>query len=157
MKPAGVMGLFLRTWRTEWVGMTRGQLALALSARQGVRVTDSVVRAWETGQPPATTAEFDALLDVMSRHGLTRPEIDDFRRAILAAVCDRQYSDLFPDEDFAYQDDVDDYPSDLTSLPSFGPEIEDTTEIWSWDASRILTSGAQITVDVTGWEIQPRN
>ena len=100
------MGLFLRTWRAEWVGMTRGQLALALSAHPGVRITEGVVRAWESGQPPASTAELDALLDVMARHGLTRPEVDDFRRAILAAVCDRQYSDLFPDDDFAYQDDV---------------------------------------------------
>jgi len=106
VKPAAAMGLFLRTWRAEWVGMTRGQLALALSARPGVRVPEGVVRAWESGQPPASTAEFDALLDVMAHHGLTRPEIDDFRRAILAAVCDRQYADLFPDEDFAWRDDV---------------------------------------------------
>ena len=106
MKPSDAMGLFLRTWRAEWAGITRQQLGLALSAYPDVRVTDAVVRHWEQGQPPASTAEFDALLDVMSRHGLTRPEIDDVRRAILAAVCDRQYADLFPDEDFAYRDDV---------------------------------------------------
>ena len=106
MKPAAAMALFVRTWRAKWVGMTRGQLALALSAHPGVRVTEEVVRAWESGQPPGSTAEFDALLDVMGHHGLTRPEIDDVRRAILAAVCDRQYSDLFPDDYFAYQDDV---------------------------------------------------
>ena len=116
MKPSDAMGLFLRTWRADWAGITRQQLALALSAYPDVRVTDAVVRHWEQGQPPGSTAEFDALLDVMSRHGLTRPEIDDVRRAILAAVCDRQYADLFPDEDFAYRDDVVDLACDLYTM-----------------------------------------
>ncbi len=52
---------------------------------------------------------------------------------------------------------VDDYNSDLTSLPTFGGrEVNDTTEVWSWDADNLLINGAQITVYVSGWETQPR-
>ena len=53
--------------------------------------------------------------------------------------------------------DLDDYDSDLTSLPTFGgPEPRDTTEVWSWDAEHILINGPQITVQVDGWTIEPR-
>jgi len=52
---------------------------------------------------------------------------------------------------------VDDYPSDLTSLPTFGvPDVVDTSEVWSWDDDRLLVSGPQITVEVSGWSIEPR-
>jgi hypothetical protein len=109
MKPAEAMGTFLRTWRSEWAGLSREQLAIAVSAQCGTRrrVTAPVVRHWEQGQPPASTAEFEALLTVMGRKSLSRPEVDDFRKSVLAALCDRQYTGLFEDDGFAYREDVD--------------------------------------------------
>jgi hypothetical protein len=109
MKSAEAMGTFLRTWRSQWAGLSRGQLALAVSARSGKRrpVTAEVVRAWEQGQPPKSTAEFEALLTVMGRKGLTDIEVGQFRRAVFAACLDRHYPELFAAEDFAERPDVD--------------------------------------------------
>ena len=59
--------------------------------------------------------------------------------------------------EFLTHDECDDYPCDITSLPTFGgPEIVDTTEICSWDDSRVLIDGPQITVEQTGWELITR-
>jgi len=59
-------------------------------------------------------------------------------------------------EAIAYQDGVDDYPSDLTALPVFGEDWNNPVGVWSWDTDRVIVSGPQITVEVSGWEIQPR-
>ena len=110
MNPSLTLGTFLRYWRSEWAGLSRPQLALAVGAqrkRGRKQVTQAVVRAWEKGQPPADTEELDALLAVMRRHGLTEPEISSVRRAVFAACLDRHYPELFAAEEFAIQPDVD--------------------------------------------------
>ena len=37
MNPTRMMGLYLRTWRRDWAGLSRAQLALAVVAGCGVR------------------------------------------------------------------------------------------------------------------------
>jgi len=103
------MGIFLRTWRSEWSALTRAQLAIAVSALcpKGQGVTPSIVREWEAGQPPNTTAHLAALLQVMQRKGLSGREVDDFRSVVLSAVaCDR-YPELFDTHGFANHPEVD--------------------------------------------------
>lgn len=119
MKPAEAMGTFLKTWCGQWAGLTRGQLAIAVSAQCGKRkgVTSEIVRQWEQGQPPKSTAEFEALLTVMGRKGLSRPEVAHFRKSVLAAVCDRQYAGLFEDDSLAYREDVDQAAWRMRQLP----------------------------------------
>lgn len=109
MKPARAMGTFLRTWRAEWAHLSRAQLALAVAGccKPRKKVTPDVIREWEDGQPPASTAELDGLLQVMRRHGLTIPEVDQFRTAVFAACLDRHYPGLSEVEEFAYRADVD--------------------------------------------------
>jgi hypothetical protein len=110
VNPAQAMGTFLRVWRQEWAGLSREQLAIAVSARAPrARVTRYVVRKWEEGQPPHSTAELDALLAVMQRHGITRWEADDFREVVLVACASRQYPELFPDESIAHREDVEQF------------------------------------------------
>lgn len=100
MNPSRVMGTFIRTWREQWAGLTRAQLALAVSTVGEPRlpVASHVVAAWERGQPPKTTAELTALLQVMRRHGLQEPELAEFRSVALAACAGRQYAELFPED-----------------------------------------------------------
>ena len=102
------MGTFLRVWRREWAGLSRAQLARAVSSAVNGKpeVSPATVRHWEEGQPPQTAKELDALLRVMRRHWLTDPEIADFRRTVLAATASRQYPDLFDTEGFAQRRDV---------------------------------------------------
>lgn len=110
MQPSSALGTFLRYWRSEWAGLSRAQLALAVAAQctgKRKRVTGEVVRAWERGQPPASTEELDALLAVMRRHGLSEPEAGHVRRAVFAACLHRHYPELFPAEEFAQQPQVD--------------------------------------------------
>jgi len=110
MNPARMMALFLRTWRTEWAGLSRAQLALAVSAQcecqNGKRIAPAVVRKWERGQPPETTEELAALALVMRRHGLHASEVEQFRQAAFAACVARQYPGLFQEEDLAYRSDL---------------------------------------------------
>ncbi len=101
MRAAQSMGLFLRTWRSEWAGLTRGQLALAVSRAAGRNVAVPVIRAWEMGQAPGSTEELQALLEVMGRHGLSRPEVEQFRQAVFAACLDRHYEGLLGGESLA--------------------------------------------------------
>ncbi len=103
------MGTFLRVWRAEWAGLTRAQLVIALHAAspKARGVTTRVIRRWEEGQAPGTTAELEALLTVMRRHGLTQSEVEQFRQAVFAACLDRHYSGLFLDDDFASRRDCD--------------------------------------------------
>ncbi len=55
------------------------------------------------------------------------------------------------------ENDATDYPCDVTSLPTFGDDdIEDTTDVWSWDATQKLVSGPQISVTMDGWKIVDR-
>jgi len=105
------MGTFLRVWRQEWVGMTRAQLATAVTAAGGprVKVTEGVIRKWESGQPPHSTDHLRALLRVMARKGLVPGEIDAFRDLVLAAVGERQYPELYGDEPIVGRPDVDEY------------------------------------------------
>ena len=100
MRPAQAMGTFLKVWRSEWAGLSRAQLAIAVSAwlTNGKRVKPGVVRWWEDGQPPGSTEELEALLQVMRTHGLTFPEVSQFRTAVFAACLDRQYPGLNCDD-----------------------------------------------------------
>ncbi len=109
MGPAQAMGTFLRVWRSEWALLSRAQLATAVrgAAPKARGVTEDVVRRWEQGQPPATTEELEALLAAMRRHGLTQPEVKQFRTAVYAACLDRHYPGAFECEDFAERTDVD--------------------------------------------------
>jgi len=110
MGPAQTMGTFLRVWRSEWAGLSRAQLAIALHALSPKTkgVTPRVIRRWEEGQAPATTEELEALLTVMRTHGLSAPEVKQFRTAVFAACLDRHYPEAFTGEDFAQRRDVDD-------------------------------------------------
>jgi hypothetical protein len=58
-------------------------------------------------------------------------------------------------EAIAYTE-VDDYPCDVRSLPTWGPQIDDTREIWSWDAERVLIAGEEIAVGHSRWAIVSR-
>jgi len=109
MNPARAMGTFLRTWRAEWAHLSRAQLAVAVAARGKPRkkVTPDIIREWEDGQPPASTAELDALLQVMREHGLTNPEVGQFQTAVFAACLDRHYPDLYEGESLADRPDID--------------------------------------------------
>mgnify|MGYP005840849329 FL=1 len=49
------------------------------------------------------------------RHGLTEPELAQFRAVVLAACGDRQYPGLVPDEDFAALPDVDEIARALSA------------------------------------------
>lgn len=108
MGPARAMGTFLRTWRSEWARLSRAQLAVGLSALCGKRktVTADIVREWEDGQPPKSTAELDAVTEVMRRHGLSAPELEQFRQAVFAVCAARQYPELFADDGLAHRADI---------------------------------------------------
>ena len=108
MGPTKAMGTFLRVWRSEWAGLSRAQLAIAVSAQMAnaKAVTSRAVRWWEEGNPPGSTEEFEGLCKVMRRNGLTHPEVEDFRKAVFAACLDRQYPELFPHADLAHRPDV---------------------------------------------------
>lgn len=100
MKPSQTMGLYLTTWRTEWAGLSRAQLALLVSSqlhRPG-RVTAPIVRQWEAGQPPKDLEELDALCQVMRQHRLLGVEVGHFRDAVFAACLDRHYKGLFTED-----------------------------------------------------------
>ncbi len=80
---------------------------------------------------------------------------DPDNAASLAELCEilNDWAEEIADSD----SDLDDYDSDLTSLPTFGgAEVNDTTEVWSWDTEHLLVSGGQITVQVNGWTLQSR-
>jgi hypothetical protein len=110
MGPTETMGLFLRTWRKEWAGLSRAHLALAVSAQcecqNGKRIASAVVRKWERGQPPETTEELAALTLVMRRHGLQASEVEHFRQAVFAACVARQYPSLLEQDDLVYREDL---------------------------------------------------
>ena len=59
--------------------------------------------------------------------------------------------------DIAYEG-VTDYPCDLTDLPVYGiPNVQDTTEVWSWDDDSVLVNGPHaVTAEVEGWTVRPR-
>jgi len=108
MNTARAMGLFLRTWREEWAQLSRAQLAIAVSARcnRRHRVTPDIVRQWERGQPPQSSEELSALLQVMERRGLLAEEGAHFRQAVYAACAAHLYPDLLDGDDLALRDDV---------------------------------------------------
>jgi len=106
---AGLMGRFIRVCRQDWAGLTRAQLAIAVThlCRGKERVTPAIVEAWEKGQPPRTSEELVALTTVLSRHCLGSREATDFWRAVYRACAERQYPELLEGEDVAYRKDVD--------------------------------------------------
>jgi hypothetical protein len=101
------MGTFLRVWRSEWAGLSRSQVAVAISAAAKRPIKPDIVRRWEQGQPPGSTEELEGLLTVMQRHGLQSREARQFRQSVFAACLDRQYPELFQGDEFGYQRDVD--------------------------------------------------
>jgi len=109
MGPAQAMGAFLRTWRAEWAGLSRAQLALAVSRHCPKRrgITPAVIREWEAGQVPATTEELAALCTVMEQRGLSPWEVGKFRQAVFAACVGQHYPELSPDQGWARRADVD--------------------------------------------------
>jgi len=95
--PAQAMGTFLKTWRSEWAGMSQQQLAIAVSGGmgEGKPVTRRMVQHREAGHPPETSAELVALCEVMRRNELGWAEhVDQFREAAYAACVARQYPEL---------------------------------------------------------------
>ncbi len=109
VNPARAMGIYLRTWRREWAGLSRAQLALAVSAGCSGhrRVTPRVIEKWEAGQPPQCSEELLALERVMARHGLKPEEVSDFRRAVYAACAGHLYPELLEGDDWVHRPDVD--------------------------------------------------
>lgn len=107
MRPSQAMGLFQSTWRSEWACLSRAQLARLVSSQlhKPNFVTVSVVRKWESGQPPKSLEELDALCLVMRVHGLAEPEVRQFRDSVPAALLDRHYEGLFPGADLAWRPD----------------------------------------------------
>ena len=91
------MGTFLRTWRAEWAGMSRRQLATVVSGLLNSKktVSPTIIREWEDGQPPKTTDELEALCQVMGRNRMSGREVGAFRRTVFAACGARQYPGLF--------------------------------------------------------------
>jgi len=83
-------------------------LAVRLSAlcAKRKRVTADIVREWEDGQPPKSTAELDAVTEVMRRHCLSAPELEQFRQAVFAVCAARQYPELFADDGLAHRADI---------------------------------------------------
>ncbi len=115
MGPTRAMGTFLRVWRSEWLGISREQLAALVRgvSPKARGVTRAVVRSWEAGQPPAGTGELEALLQTMRRHRLSQPGFDQSRLAIYAACLDRRYPEEFECAEFAERPDVDEAALDL--------------------------------------------
>jgi hypothetical protein len=109
------MGTFLRVWRSEWAGLSRAQLGVAVSAHLPKRkaLTTKVIRKWEEGQPPSSTEELEALGKVMRRHGLTNHEVSQYRTAVFAACVDRQYPGVWRREDLACRPDVDEIACEM--------------------------------------------
>lgn len=103
------MGTFIRTWRAEWAGLSRAQLAIAVNGNlsRPRRISGGTVQRWEEGQPPKSTEELEALCGVMRKHGLIPLELKQFRQAVFAACADRQFPELFPDDEWIHRDDVD--------------------------------------------------
>jgi len=102
VSPARVMGVFLRTWRAEWAGLSRAVLAGAVGSQcPGETVTGDMAYAWERGQPPRTTAQLLALERVMRKHGLTEGHVRQFREVVLAACGAWRYEGLCEDVSFA--------------------------------------------------------
>ena len=74
-------------------------------------------------------------------------DLDDLCRIL------NEWADAISTDD----NEITDYPDDLTSLPVFGGnDVEDTTDVWSWDERSVLVDGEQITVNVSGWDTKPR-
>ena len=107
MSPAQAMGTFLRVWREEWAGLSREQVAIAVSAlAPKAKVSKYVVREWEQGQPPHSATELQALELVMRVHGITPPEAEQVRQAVFDACSSQRYPELFEDESIAHREDV---------------------------------------------------
>jgi len=106
--PSRSMGTFLRTWRTEWAGLSRAQVAIAVNARlpRDKQIPQDRFRRWEEGQPPKTTDELEALCEVMGTHGLAAVELEQFREAVFRACADRQYPGLLANDEWVHEDDV---------------------------------------------------
>lgn len=108
MNPAGAMGTFIRTWRAEWAGLSRARVAIAVNGvnGKGRRVSEETVRRWEEGQPPKSTEELKALCAVMRKHGLFPLELKQFRQAVFAACADRQFPELFTNDEWVHREDL---------------------------------------------------
>lgn len=106
MDPAAEWGLFIREWREGWAGLTRPQLASALSQHTRRPIRPHVVRAWESGQPPGSDDELSALRVVMRARGLAESEVGTVERAICGALVARHYPSL-PDASGAIDDMAD--------------------------------------------------
>jgi hypothetical protein len=88
MRPDDTMGAFLEVWRTDWLGWSRERLARAVSARcvNGKQVMMEMVRGWESGQPPNTYAEVEALSLILRRYGFSKREARQFVAVVDEAV-----------------------------------------------------------------------
>jgi hypothetical protein len=108
VNPANAMGTFIRTWRAEWAGLSRAQLAIAVNGRlRGARrISGGTVQRWEEGQPPKSTEEFEALCALIQSCPLPERTPLDFRRAVFAACAARQYPDMLAGEPLAERADV---------------------------------------------------
>jgi len=109
VRPSLEMGAFIRVWRRELAGLSREQLARAITLPGGPcrTVTAATVRHWEEGQPPQTSEELEALLTTMGRHGLSVGDLAEVKRSVFAALCDRQYPAMFERGSLSDRLDVD--------------------------------------------------
>jgi hypothetical protein len=135
MRPSQAVGLFVKTWRAEWAGLSRAQLSLLVSRRLTKPLKPGVTRAWEEGQPPGSVEELDALCLAMRLRTLSQPGVGQFRDAALAACLDRHYAGLFLDESFA-QDSAADALAEATwseTCNGFGTRNVVTLVAQSWE------------------------
>ena len=79
--------------------------------------------------------------------------------ANLADLCEilNEWAEAIAYEDIAYDAPGRSEYDDLSSLPTFGgSDIDNTSDVFSWDSDSVLVSGDQITVAVWGWTIEDR-
>lgn len=109
VSPARAMGWFLRTWREEWAGLSRAQVAAAMSAHctQREHTTVHMVRQWERGQPPHSSEQLVALLGLVTRHGLPPRLVEQLREVAYAACAALHYPELLDTERLLEYPDLD--------------------------------------------------
>jgi len=102
------MGTFIRTWRAEWAGLSRAQVAIAANGKLGRsrHISGETVRRWEEGQPPKSAEELRALCVLIQSCPLPERTLLDFRRTVFAACAVRQYPDILTGKPLAERVDV---------------------------------------------------
>jgi len=137
---ARAMGRFIRVCREEWAGLTRAQLAIAVNhlCDGKARVTPAMVEAWERGQPPRTTEQLKALIEVLRRQGVWAEEAEKLVQAVFKACPEQRFPELLLGEDVVCRTNVDrvleeTYRDTSTYIPKTNP-------VWLVDVAKELES-----------------